>query len=423
MPSMHNSSKGKAVLPPNWHTPLWRNRDYLLLWSGQTISSIGSGVSELAFPLLILALTHSPAQAGLAGALRTLPYFIFTLPGGALIDRWDRKWVMILCDAGRALSLASIPVALVLGHLTLVQLYLVSLIEGSLYVFFDLAETASLPRVVPKEQLSAAISQNQVAFGITNLLGPPLGGALYTLGHTLPFLTDAISYLASVLSLLFMRTKFQLERVVAPRRLWTEIVEGMTWMWHQPLLRTMAFLNSGWSSLGFGFSLLVIVLAQKQQVSPPFIGLLFAIGGVSSIFGALLAPIIQKRLRYGYAIIGLWWFYVLAWLLIVVAFTPFVLGAIVAFFFLVDAIYNIVQFSYRMALIPDALQGRVNSAFRLISHSLRPVGVALTGVLMQFIGVVPTTVVFSLLLALLALVASLNRPLRKALPLTQVQAE
>ena len=87
-----------------WRFPLWHNRDYLLLWSGQTISSIGSGISELAFPLLVLALTHSPAQAGFASALRTLPYFIFTLPGGALIDRWNRKRVMILCDAGRAIS-------------------------------------------------------------------------------------------------------------------------------------------------------------------------------------------------------------------------------------------------------------------------------------------------------------------------------
>ena len=150
--------------------PLWRSPDYLLLWSGQTISSIGSGISQLAFPLLVLAITNSPAQAGFAGALRALPYFIFTLPGGALIDRWDRKRVMILCDAGRAVSVASIPAALMLGHLTILQLYLVSLIEGSLFVFFDLAETASLPRVVSKEQLPAAIVQNQVTFGITTLL-------------------------------------------------------------------------------------------------------------------------------------------------------------------------------------------------------------------------------------------------------------
>ena len=403
--------------------PLWHNRDYLLLWSGQTISSIGSGVSELAFPLLVLALTHSPAQAGFASALRTLPYFIFTLPGGALIDRWNRKRVMMLCDAGRAISLASIPVALVVGHLTIVQLYLVSLIEGSLYVFFDLAETASLPRVVPKEHLPAAISQNQVTSGITNLLGPPLGGVLYAIGRAVPFLVDAISYLVSVLSLLFIKTKFQMERVAAPRKLWVEIAEGMKWMWRQPFLRAMAFLNSGWSSLGFGFALVVIVLAQGQHLSPPYIGVLFAIGGVSSILGALAAPLIQKRLSYGQAIIGLWWLYVLVWLLVVVARTPIALGVIVACFFLVDSIYNIVQFSYRLALIPDELQGRVNSAFRLISYSLRPVGIALTGVLLQSIGIVQTAVVFAMILLVLAIVASLNAHIRKAPPIAEVRNE
>ena len=396
-----------------WRFPLWHNRDYLLLWSGQTISSIGSGVSELAFPLLVLALTHSPAQAGFASALRTLPYFIFTLPGGALIDRWNCKRVMILCDTGRAISMASIPVALVFGHLTLVQLYIVSLLEGSLYVFFDLAETASLPRVVPKEQLPAAISQNQVTFGITNLLGPPLGGILYTLGRAVPFLVDAISYLVSVVSLLFIETKFQMERVVATRKLRTEIVEGMKWLWRQPLLRVMAFLNSGWSALGFGFSLMIIVLAQGQHLSPTFIGILFAIGGVSSIFGASITPLIQKRLRYGQAIIGLWWLYVLVWILVAFVRSPIALGAIVACFFLVDSIYNIVQFSYRLTLIPDELQGRVNSAFRLISYSLRPVGIALTGVLMQSLGSMQTAIIFALILLVLAIIASLNTHIRK----------
>src|SRR6266550_2353112 len=127
---------------PTAHTrrpvALWRNRDYVLLWSGQMISSVGTQVSMLAFPLLILAITHSPAQAGLIGALRSLPYALFILPAGALIDRWNRKRVMIICDTGRALALGSIPVALLLGQLTLVQLYIVSLVEGTLFTFFNL---------------------------------------------------------------------------------------------------------------------------------------------------------------------------------------------------------------------------------------------------------------------------------------------
>src|SRR6266496_4543766 len=136
--------------------PLWRNRDFLLLISGQAVSSVGSQVSLVAFPLLILALTNSPAQTGLMTALRGLPFALFCLPAGALIDRWDRKCVMILCDIGRALALGSIPLAFALGHLTLAQLYIVSLIEGTLFVFFSLAEAACLPRVVAKEQIPAA---------------------------------------------------------------------------------------------------------------------------------------------------------------------------------------------------------------------------------------------------------------------------
>src|SRR5438132_6260004 len=202
----------KEVIPMR-QKPLWFNRDYMLLWSGQIVSNIGTQVSQLAFPLLILALTGSAAQAGFAGALRALPYVIFSLPAGALIDRWDRKRTIILCDTGRALSLASIPVALVTGHLTIIQLYLVSLIEGTLFVFFNIAEAACLPRVAPKEQLPAATAQNMATDGVTTLIGPSLGGALYTAGRLLPFVADAISYTISVISLLFIKVKFQKERV------------------------------------------------------------------------------------------------------------------------------------------------------------------------------------------------------------------
>src|ERR1051326_2639922 len=183
-----------AARPP----PLWRNRAYLLLWGGQAVSSIGGEASQLALPLLILTLTHSPAQAGFASALRSLAYLLLGLPAGALIDRWDRKRTMILCDVGRALALGSIPLALALHQLTMLQIYLVSLIEGILFVFFGLADSAALPRVVAKTQLPAATAQNEVTDGIVTLIGPSLGGALFGLASTLPFLADAVSYAASV---------------------------------------------------------------------------------------------------------------------------------------------------------------------------------------------------------------------------------
>src|SRR5438067_2517890 len=228
------STKPNAVfaeqrgVPARKTPPLWRNRDYLLLISGQGVSAIGSQISLVAFPLLIFALTHSPAQTGLMASLRSLPYALFTLPAGALVDRWNRKRLMILCDTGRAIALGSIPVALFLGHLTYLQLYLVSLLEGTLFVFFTLAESASLPRVVTPEQLPSATGQNEVLTSLSYMLGPALGPILYGLGRAIPFLTDAISYALSVVSLLFIKARFQGERDVDQRtspHLWTEIKE------------------------------------------------------------------------------------------------------------------------------------------------------------------------------------------------------
>ena len=384
------------------------------------VSNIGTQVSQLAFPLLILALTGSAAQAGFAGALRALPYLFFSLPAGALIDRWDRKRTMILCDAGRAISLASIPIAFAFGHLTILQLYLVSAIEGTLYVFFNIAEAACLPRVVPKEQLPAATAQNMATDGITALIGPPLGGALYTAGKFLPFVADAISYTVSVISLFFIKTKFQKEREAAPRKLWVEIHEGLAWLWHHPLIRFMAILTGGYNLIFAGFTLIIIVLAQQQHASSFTIGLIFSVGGIGAVIGSVVATSIQKRFSFGQVIIGTTWFTALIMPFYAIAPNPFVLGVLSAASFFVGPIYNVVQFSYRSALIPDELQGRVNSVFRLIAFGGQPLGLALTGLLIQNIGVVQTVFICALGMVAFALAANLNRHVRDAQPLKEV---
>ena len=173
---------------------LWRNRDYMLLWSGQLISTLGTSASTLVYPLLILAMTNSPAAAGLGSAFGSIPYIIFSLPVGALMDRWNRKRVMILCDIGRALTLASIPVAMLFGVLTIWQIYAAALIEGSLFVFFNIAEVAALPRVVEKQQLPAAAAQNEAGFGVAAIAGPSIGTFLYqAVSQGAPFIADAVS--------------------------------------------------------------------------------------------------------------------------------------------------------------------------------------------------------------------------------------
>ncbi|MBV9709590.1 MAG: MFS transporter [Ktedonobacteraceae bacterium] len=408
--------KQDPVQPPT--LSLWRNRDYMLLWSGQLVSSVGTQVSQLAFPLLILALTHSPAQAGLAAALRALPYLIFSLPAGALIDRWDRKRVMILCDTVRALALGSIPLTFAFGNLTILQLYIVSTLEGTFFVFFNIAEAACLPRVVPKAQLPVATAQNQATDGITALAGPSLGGVLYALGSVLPFLTDAISYIASVISLFFIKTHFQEKRTVAPRNLWIEIWEGLRWLWHQPLIRFIAVLTGGSNLIFSGYTLIVIVLAQSMHATPLLIGIIMAISGLGAILGAIVAPYFQRRFTFGQVIIASCWFMALSMALYLVAPNLIVLGIVAFFSFISGPIYNVVQFSYRSALIPDELQGRVNSVFRLIAFGGQPIGVALIGWLLQSAGVTETIIYCSIFLALLSISATLNRHVRHAQPLT-----
>ncbi len=410
--------KQDQVQPPA--PPLWRNRDYMLLWSGQLVSSVGSQVSQLAFPLLILALTHSPAQAGLAGALRALPYLIFSLPAGALIDRWDRKRVMILSDIIRGLALGSIPLTFALGHLTLLQLYIVSTIEGTFFVFFNIAEAACLPRVVPKVQLPAATAQNQATDGITGLVGPSLGGVLYAFGNTIPFLTDAISYLASVISLFFIKTHFQEKRTVAQRKLWIEIWEGLRWLWQHPLIRFMALITGTSNLVYSGYTLIVIVLAQNMHASSFLIGIIMAVSGLGAILGSIVAPYLQRRFTFGQVIIASSWFGALAIALFLVAPNLIVLGIVAFFSFIAAPIYNVVQFSYRSALIPDTLQGRVNSVFRLIAFGGQPIGVALIGWLLQSVGTFQTILYCSIFLAVFAILATINTHVRHAQPLANL---
>lgn len=393
---------------------LWRNRDYLLLWCGQAISTIGSSVSELAFPLLVLAITSSPAQAGIVAALGALPASLFSLPAGVLVDRWDRKRVMLFCEVGRFLSLASIPIALALGHLTVYQLYLNSLLEGTLAVLFGLAHTSSLGQVVPREQLPSAIASEEFMEGTTTLCGPSLSGLLFTLGQFLPFLADAISYAASIVTLLLIRTPFQGERAVARPRLMAEIHEGVAWMWKQPFIRSMTLLMSLATFFAGGISLAVIVLAQQRGASPVVIGIIFALGGIGSIVGSLLSPFWEKHLSVGQAILVCRWSSVLLVPLYIVVPVPLLMGLAEFGFGFIDPIEDVPYFSYRLWLIPEELRGRVIGACRIFPSLVRPFGRLVMGLLLQLLGPVLMLLIAWGGLLLLTLLMTSNQHIREA---------
>lgn len=409
--------------PARSFVPLWCNRDYMLLWCGQLVSSTGSQISLLAFPLLVLAVTGSPAQAGIVGALRGLPFALLCLPAGALVDRWDRKKVMLICDSGRALALASIPLALWLGYLSFIQLCLVALVEGTLMTFFSIAEMTCLPHVVPREQLPSATAQNQAIDSTSWTLGPFLGGLLYGLGRLVPFLLTAITFAFSVASLLFVRTRFQSERGQAQRRIWREIGEGLVWIWRDARLRFLAILTFCLVMPSIGFTLILIALAQSEHASALAIGILIGAGGVGSILGAFLTQPLQRRFTFGQLTIASAWVWAGSWLGLAIAPNIVVLGITNAISFIIVPIFLSVQFSYRLLAAPDQLQGRVQSVFRLLSYGSQPVGMALTGLLIQWIGPIWTVIVLFIPQGIIALVATLYRPLRSAPLLSELARE
>src|SRR5581483_6501250 len=243
--------------------PLWRNRNYLLLQGGQIVSYIGNQQQFIALPLLVLALTGSIVQAGLAIGLNTIASIVVSPIAGVLVDRWNRKTTMLLCDAGRMCVIATIPLAFWLHVLTVPQIYVAVVIASILGTLFSVANAAALPNVVTQEQLPAALAQAQAAFTSVRVVGSLIGGALYTIGKVIPFFVNAVSFGVSVLSLGIMRGNFQSKQEGSHQPLHQAIAEGFAWLWKQPLLRFLTLVN-GADSLRYGAGYLVILILAKN---------------------------------------------------------------------------------------------------------------------------------------------------------------
>jgi predicted MFS family arabinose efflux permease len=387
----------------------------MLLWSGQVVTTLGAQASSIIYPLLILALTASPAQASLATALRIVPYLLLSLPVGALIDRWDRRRVMIICHVARGAAIATLPLAMAFDALTVAHIYAVAVIEGALHVFFNIAETAALPRVVDKAELPQATAQNQAGFAAATVVGPALGTWLYQVaGKGVPFVVDTITHLLGALALWRMRTSFTPAPVLKRPDLRAEVIEGLRWLWHHRLIRDMALITGGLNFLSTATPLLLIVLAKEQGASEAQIGLVFALGGLGAILGALVGGQIQRRFSFGQVIIGTIALQALLFPFYALAPGPVWLGVVYAGIMFFGPVFNVVQFSYRISMIPDGLQGRVNSGFRLICFSMNPVGAALCGLTLEWWGTTAAVAVFSAFYLALTVATWMDDVVRKA---------
>jgi MFS family permease len=401
---------------PQQTVPLWRNRDYLLLWLGQAVSSLGTGFTQFAFPLLMVGLTRSIAAAGLAYSLEQLPHVLLSLPAGALVDRWPRKRVMLLCTFCLMVCVAGIPLALLLtsGQLRLLLLYAIAFGLGAVSLFYEMAELAALAWVVPKSQLTTAVAQNEFVYSSCSLLGPALGSLLFSITRLLPFVTDALSYLILLSSLLNIRSSMQDERSTERRHLLREVQEGLTWLWSQKVLRSVVLISSYISFMITASVLLVLAIVQQQHIPSVFYGLIVAAGGVGNLLGTALCPPFQRRIRIGLALGCVLIVFVLLWPLYGFITTPLLLGAVFAGIALFDSIGAIFGDSYRLAVVPDALQGRVSGVYRLILFSVLTIGPSALGLSLEYLGVLPTVGIVWSGLLLMTGVLFLNRHMRQA---------
>jgi MFS family permease len=374
-------------------------------------------MSRLALPLLVLALTGSPAQAGLIAAAQTLPFIVLGLPAGALLDRVNRKVVMILCDIARCLIFGSVPVVWWLGQLTVVHLYVVALVHGTALVFFNIAQLAALPRVVPRAQLARAHSLNTASEGIASLISPGIGGFIISLGRTTPagaalaYLIDSVSYLISAVMLGTIRAPFQAQRAGSSfGRLHQQILAGLQYIWARWDLRALVVVN-GLHRMAFApVQLAVVVLTTVGFGAEAWmVGLLFSAAGSGGLLASVVTPWLRARVSVGATMFGIMVVHTVALAVIATAPTPAVAAAGMFFGGMMETMTGIVQVAYRLVVIPDEIQARVHSTYRLVSFTAVTFGTAAGGILLATIGPRLLLGVLAGIIGLLALGIALSR--------------
>ena len=394
--------------------PLRRNRDFVLLQTGQALSTVGSEAGAVAYTLLVLSLTHSPAKAGFVGFVRLVPWPLFALPAGVAVDRWNRKHLMILSDVVRVIAVGFLGVAILTGDVTFALITIVAFVEGTMYVLFNIAEIGAVRSVVASEQLPRAFATEQARLSSVYLVGPPLGGFLFGLGRSLPFIVDSITYAFSTGTLLAMRTPFQEERDATVRtKMRAEIKEGFSWLWSHTFLRMCALLFAAGNLTWGALELTLIVAARREGFHPAAIGALIAVMGALSLAGSIAAPRFHRLLSMRATII------LASWLapgigLYLVRPSVYVLlaGSAPSMFF--GPTVNAMIIGYRVSIVPDRLQGRVNSVARSLALVALPLGPVVAGLLLGAFSARATVAFLLLWLLALAVVTTASRTIRGA---------
>ena len=363
-------------------TPLWRNRDFVLLESGQLLSSIGTSLTTIAYPLLTLAVTNSAAKAGLVTFARLAPFALFSIPAGVAADRWRRRRQMIAADAVRVVAMGVFAAVLLAGDVSFWAIVVVAFVEGTAATVFIAADPGALRAVVPPTQLPAATGAREARRSIVRISGPPLGGALYGLSRAVPFAVNAASYLFSTISLLLMRTPFEEQRERDATSLRVQLVEGFRYMWDHAFLRTTAFVYGAGNLLTSAMFLLIVVIGEDEGLSPGAIGALTAVVGAGTLVGSLASPLFRRTLSVRMILLLELWTWLATWAYVIWP-RAYVLALWGLLFGVAAPVTDSVVVGYRLAITPHRLIGRVESVRTTISLVAGPLGPLGAGLLVQ----------------------------------------
>ncbi|HET9783168.1 MAG TPA: MFS transporter [Candidatus Dormibacteraeota bacterium] len=377
--------------------PLWRNLDFVKLWVGQSVSVLGSQVSQLALPTVAILLLHAtPFQVGVLGALEFLAFPVLGLVAGVYADRIRRRRLMIACDLVRLLVLASVPAVWAAGMLRIEQLYFVALVMGVCTVFFDVSYQSYLPSLVLRRDLVDGNSKLQTTRSVAEVSGPAVAGFLIQIvGAAQAVLVDALSYAVSIGSLLVIRRPEPEPGAGKVRTgFWAELREGLDAVFGNQTLWKIAG-SSATSNLGTNIlrAVLLIFAYRMLHLTPAIVGVAFAIGSIGGVLGALTASPLTRRVGLGLTLflsVTLAGAFNLLIPLSANGVTVVLLAAGVFGYSLGGAVYNIGQVSLRQSMIPDRLQGRANATIRTVIWGTIPIGTFLGGILGSTIGIEPT---------------------------------
>ena len=398
--------------------PLHRNRDFLLLQAGQLLSAAGTQTASIAYPLLVLALTGSPAQAGLVAFARMAPMALLALPAGLAADRWRRKTLMIGADAVRAVAIAWLAALVALDQAALWAIVVIALVEGAGTAVFHTAQTGALRAVVSPRQLPAAAAVQSGRHAAVRLVGPPIGGVLFGLGRALPFIADAVSYAFSSFALLAMRTPFQEERRRERASLRAQVSEGFRFLWSRPFLRACSFYYGLANFVAPGLLFSLVVVAEQQGLSGGEVGALVAVFGLCVLIGSPLSALVRRLLPASTVMLLEPW----AWLgcaAFLIWPNAYVLAAGIVPAALAIPSTESIGHGDRVAMTPDRLLGRVEAVWTTTALTIAPLGPLAAGFLLSDSprAAIGLFVVFSLALALFG---TLNPAIRAAPQLSEL---